>query len=161
MARPFADSDAARLRIALRRISRLVDRQINDEGLTATQLSVLGTTARLGTVGVGELAEEEGLNPTMLSRVVGKLEAAGLLVRVPNPKDGRAVSVQVSAAGHALQERMRDERTELFAVRLAGLPPAQIKQLLSALPAIEALAEQLRRPAPPARAAQVSEGSRS
>jgi DNA-binding MarR family transcriptional regulator len=147
MARPFTDEDAAELRIALRRISRLIDRQIDGAGLTPTQLSVLGTAARLGPIGVGELAEEEGLNPTMLSRLVGKLEAAGLLVRVPNPNDGRAVSVQVSDSGHALQARMRDERTELFARRLAALPASQSKQLFAALPAIQALADELRLPA--------------
>jgi DNA-binding MarR family transcriptional regulator len=147
MTRPFEDEDVARLRIALRRISRLVDRQIDAGGLTPTQGSVLAAAARLGPIGVGELAEAEGLNPTMLSRIVGKLEADGWLSRVPNPSDGRAVSVQVSQAGHELQERMRDERTALFAQRLAGLPRSQVKQLLSALPAIEALAEQLRHPA--------------
>jgi DNA-binding MarR family transcriptional regulator len=144
MARPFTDEDAAQLRIALRRVSRLIDRQIDGAGLTPTQLSVLGTAAKLGPIGVGELAEEEGLNPTMLSRIVGKLEAAGLLVRVPNPNDGRAVSIELSESGHALQARMRDERTDLFVRRLAALPPTQSKQLFSALPAIEALAEQLR-----------------
>ncbi len=40
------DEDVNRLRISLARISRLVDRQVAGEGMTRTQLSVLGTAAR-------------------------------------------------------------------------------------------------------------------
>ena len=54
--------EVARLRIALARISRAVDRMSAEAGFTRTQLSVLGTVARLKSVGMGELADIEGLN---------------------------------------------------------------------------------------------------
>ncbi|TQF75259.1 MarR family transcriptional regulator [Rhodococcus spelaei] len=129
--------------MALARISRLVDRQVSGGGLTRTQLSVLGTVARLGPLGAGAIAEVEGLNPTMLSRVIGKLEADGLLARSADPGDRRAVLVQVTAAGEGLHRRLRRERTELFADALARLPDVQAESLLVALPAVEALAEQM------------------
>jgi DNA-binding MarR family transcriptional regulator len=66
MACPFANEDVVRLRGALARIARSIDRQVSGDGLTRTQLSVLGTVARKGSIGVGELADAEGLNPTML-----------------------------------------------------------------------------------------------
>ena len=72
-------NDVNRLRIAFGRISRTVDRQVSGDSMTRTQLSVLSTVAHLESIGMGELAEYEGLNPTMLSRVVGKLEARGLV----------------------------------------------------------------------------------
>jgi DNA-binding MarR family transcriptional regulator len=142
------DEDIARLRIALARIARLVDRQVSGGGLTRTQLSVLSTIARQGPLGLGELADAEGLNPTMLSRIVGKLEAAGLLLRSPDPQDRRAVTVEVTADGAALQQSLRRERTALFADRLAGVADGHQALLLAALPALEDLALQMRRPEP-------------
>src|SRR6195952_1741915 len=128
----FIGEDVDRLRIALARIARLVDRQVSGEGMTRTQLSVLGTIARLGPIGISELADTEGLNPTMLSRVLGKLEASGLVVRAGTPP-----------AGRSLQQRLRKQRSQLLADRLTGLPAEQADQLLAGLPALEALAEQL------------------
>jgi DNA-binding MarR family transcriptional regulator len=145
MATPFANEDVVRLRGALARIARSIDRQVSGDGLTRTQLSVLGTVARKGSIGVGELADVEGLNPTMLSRMVGKLEASGLLSRVPDARDGRVVIVQITEAGAALQERLRAERTQLFVDRLAELPDDLAAQLVATLPAIEALADLMRR----------------
>ena len=77
----FDAEDVARLRIAVTRITRVLDRQSRGHTLTGTQASVLATAARLGPLRITELAEIEGINPTMLSRIVGKLEEAGLLHR--------------------------------------------------------------------------------
>jgi DNA-binding MarR family transcriptional regulator len=130
-----------RLRGALARIARSIDRQVSGDGLTRTQLSVLGTVARNGPIGMGELAEAEGLNPTMLSRMVGRMESSGLLSRVSDARDGRAVIVHITDDGAALQERLREERTRLFAERLAELPDELADQLIAALPSVEALAD--------------------
>lgn len=143
----FAAEDVARLRIALARIARVVDRTSAEDGLTRTQVSVLSTVARLKSVPISELADIEGLNPTMLSRTVGKLEADGLISRVPAADDRRAVQVQVSPAGRAMHLRLRRLRTQLFAERLAELPVGRADELLVALPALEALAEQMHKPA--------------
>lgn len=139
----FTEDEAARLRIALARINRSVDRTSADIGYTRTQLSVLGTIVRLKTAGLGELAEAESLNPTMLSRVVGKLEAAGLIVRTPADDDRRAVVVRPTPAGRNLHLRLRKRRSDLIVQQLAALSTGQAEQLLQALPAIEALADQL------------------
>ena len=145
------DDDVNRLRISLARISRLVDRQIAGDGMTRTQLSVLGTMARAKTLGMSELAEIEGLNPTMLSRLVGKLETAGLLRRTPGIDDRRSVVVEITAEGTRLHTRLRRQRTRLFADRLTALPPGQAEALVDAIPALESLADALRL-AEPARA---------
>jgi DNA-binding MarR family transcriptional regulator len=144
----FSAEDVDRLRIALARIARLVDRQVSGDGMTRTQLSVLATVARLGPLGIGELADIEGLNPTMLSRVLGKLEADGLVSRAAAESDRRAVRVQTTPAGRSLHQRLRRQRSQLFAERLTGLPAGQVAQLRAALPALETLAEQLNRPQP-------------
>jgi DNA-binding MarR family transcriptional regulator len=139
----FDADDVARLRITLGRISRFLDRQSRGDQLTRTQASVLASVMRLGPVRLSDLADIEGVNPTMLSRIVGKLEDAGLFRRLPDPADGRAVLVEVTDAGRIEQLRLRAERSELLSARLAALPPARAAELLAALPALESLADEL------------------
>lgn len=146
MAAGFDGEDVARLRIALARISRLLDRQSRGRELTPTQSSVLVTVGRRGPLRLSELAEAEGLNPTMLSRIVAKLEQAGLLHRSPDPDDGRAARVELTTEGHELNRRHRAERTQLLTDRLAALPGSRAAELLAALPALESLADELADP---------------
>lgn len=138
-----APDEVARLRVALAKISRSMDRMSAEEGFTRTQLSVLGTVARLKSVGMGELAEIEGLNPTMLSRVVGQLEAAGLISRGIGTADRRSVQVQPTPAGRSMQVKLRRRRTDVLTRQLAELPPGKAADLLASIPALEALAEQM------------------
>jgi len=139
----FDADDVARLRIAFTRITRVLDRQSRGHTLTGTQASVLATAARLGPVRITELAEIEGINPTMLSRIVGKLEDAGLLHRRPDPDDRRAALVEPTDAGWELHRRVREERTRLLAEHLGALSHGHATGLLDALPALEALATAL------------------
>lgn len=140
----FDAEQVARLRIALGRVARGLDRRARGEALTRTQASVLATAAVHGPVRITELAEIEGVNPTMLSRIVGKLEAAGLLARRPDPQDGRAALVEATAEGARLHAQVRAERTRLIAEHLAAVPdPAHTAALLAALPALEALGASL------------------
>lgn len=139
----FDDDAVGRLRIALARIARALDRQTRGASLTRTQSSVLATVARLGPLRISELADIEGVNPTMLSRIVGKLEVTGLLHRSPDPDDKRAALVEATEGGTELHLRLRAERTRLIAERLASLTSDDAAQLLTALPALEGLADAL------------------
>jgi DNA-binding MarR family transcriptional regulator len=143
----FEHEDVVRLRAALGRISRQLDRNVSSGGMTRTQLSILATIAFRGPIGSGELAEIEGMNPTMLSRILTKLETTGLVVRTPDPNDGRAVRVAITKAGQRSQERLRDERARLLADRLERLPSTRTNDLLAALPALEELAVEMSREA--------------
>ena len=96
--------------IRLRRVVLKLARQLNaasrEEGLTPTQASVLGITTMRGPLSLAELTEIEGINPTMLSRVIGKLDEYGLLKRLRDPDDFRAARVEVTPKGRAVYERI-------------------------------------------------------
>nr|WP_305093528.1 MarR family transcriptional regulator [Prescottella sp. R16] len=139
----FDDDEVSRLRIALGRISRQVDRQTSGGELTKSQFSILTTAVRRGPIRASEMAEIETLNPTMLSRMIGKMETAGLLQRSPHPDDRRAVMVSATPAGIALHTELREKRTRLFAAYLAQLPETKTQDLLAALPALEALGDEM------------------
>lgn len=140
MAAQFDETDASRLRVALGRIARQLDRHVTGDGMTRTQLTVLGTIAKRTQLGMSELAEIEGINPTMLSRIVGKLEDSGYVTRTPDAGDRRVVRVEITASGSKAHARTRKIRTQLLAEQLHGLPDEQVRALLEALPALEALA---------------------
>jgi DNA-binding MarR family transcriptional regulator len=144
---PVLDLDtAARLRAVIGKLSKRL-RQTSagaDAGLTPTRISVLLAVVRQGPVRISELAGSEGINPTMLSRVIADLAEAELLQRVSDQGDRRAAWVKATEAGARLAERMRRERTDALNLALQGLPPADQRQIETAISALEGLAEQLK-----------------
>jgi DNA-binding MarR family transcriptional regulator len=94
---------------------------------------------------VAELAELEGLNPTMLSRVVAALAEQGLVRRVVDVEDRRAARIEATAAARRLRERMRRERSAKLEPVLDALPRREREALLAAVPALETLAELLQK----------------
>jgi DNA-binding MarR family transcriptional regulator len=134
--------------IRLRRVVLSLARRLNaasvGEGLTPTQASVLSIVAFRGQLGLAELTEMEGLNPTMLSRVVGRLDAFGLIRRLRDPDDFRAARVEVTPEGTRAFQRISAQRAEIISECVAELPPDQEAALIAALPALEYLSEGLR-----------------
>ncbi len=134
--------------IRLRRVVLKLARQLNaasgEEGLTPTQASVLGITAIRGPLSLAALTELEGINPTMLSRVIGKLDSFGLMKRLRDPDDSRAARVEVTPEGQAVYERITAQRSAVISESVTGLPADQQAALVAALPALENLAEDLR-----------------
>jgi DNA-binding MarR family transcriptional regulator len=137
---------AARLRAVIGRLSRRLRPTSagTAAGLTPTRVSVLLRVVREGPTRLSEIAEEEGINPTMLSRVVADLVVAGLLERTSDDRDRRAAWVKATRAGRKLAERMRRERTDALNLALAELDETDRRRLETVLPALERLAEQLK-----------------
>ena len=143
----------ARLRGVIPRLARQFNETSTGEDLTPTQYSVLALVRARGPLGLAELTELEGLNPTMLSRIVKALDERGLIRRLPNPNDMRAARVEVTPEGELVAGRVREQRTRVLSECLERLPPQTVELLLAAVPAMEALAEAVK---PPAKAARAS-----
>lgn len=78
-------------------------------GMSSAMYMVLIATAHCqGAAGIGirALAEHMHLPPPHVTTTVGKLVRKGLLVKRPNPEDGRAVLVSLTAAGHESLRRL-------------------------------------------------------
>lgn len=133
--------EAVRLRRVVTKLARHMNTSATDEGLTPTQASVLGLVAGRGPISVAELAQIEHINPTMLSRILGKLTDAGLIVRTPDPADLRAVSLTATEDGQAIHRRVRDQRAEVVSRSASALSDAEQRLVIRALPALERLAE--------------------
>ncbi len=137
---PDSVIDVARLRVAIARVSRRLRRH-ELAGLTPTQLSALATVERSGPVRLGDLAAAEGIAPSTLTRLVTALEEGGHVQRCPVPEDARASTLTITAHGHAVLERIRQESTSLLADSLRTLSGEQLAALAAALPALEQLAD--------------------
>jgi DNA-binding MarR family transcriptional regulator len=135
---------AERLRMIVGRLGRTLRLTHADGSLPPSQREVLATIVRSGPLRLSELAAEEGINPTMLSRILGHLENAGLVARRPDEADARVVHLSATATGRALHEEMRNERTDALFDALGQLSVDQRKVIFEALPALEILVESLR-----------------
>ena len=133
-----------RFRAIIGRLARDLNATATDEALTPTQASVLGIVAKRGPIRLAELNEIEGLNPTLLSRVVSKLEELGLIERISDPADLRSANIAVTPAGHSVHERIRDSRASIISSCMNRLPERSVSVLIAALPALEELAVEVR-----------------
>jgi DNA-binding MarR family transcriptional regulator len=133
----------ARLRRAVGRLNRRLRVTRAGADLTPSKYEVLATVVRLGPLRQSEVAAIEGLNPTMLSRLLGKLEEAGLVTRLADSADGRVVHVASTKMGRDLVTRIRNERSDALSLALKGLTQNEQRTLLAALPVLEALADGL------------------
>jgi DNA-binding MarR family transcriptional regulator len=133
-----------RLRRAVLRLGRDLRRTSAEQGLSPAQSSALATLVREGPIRAGDLAAAEGLNPTMLSRIVAGMVQDGLLERSSDEGDRRAAWVEVTSAGRKLAQRMRRERTRAVDEALETLSESERRRVEQALPALEALAEELK-----------------
>jgi DNA-binding MarR family transcriptional regulator len=142
------DEGAIRLRRAIMMLSRQLNRSSTGAGLTPSQASVLGLIVVRGPLTLAELAELEGLNPTMLSRVVSKLHSMGLIDRIPDPADLRSASVVSAPAGRRLDQQVKARRSAAMSACMEQLSAGKAAALTKALPALEELAEIMRQPLP-------------
>jgi DNA-binding MarR family transcriptional regulator len=74
-----------------------------EHDLSLTQIRVLAIL-RDRRVKMSELAGYLGLDKSTITGLVDRAEKRGLLLRAPNPVDGRAVDVRLTAAGRELAE---------------------------------------------------------
>lgn len=145
------DADGVtRLRGVIGRLARQLNASSTGEGLTPSQASVLGLVVYRGPLSLAELADLEGLNPTMLSRVVGRLLELKLIRRIPDPADLRSASVVATKSGQDVDRRVKAQRAAVVSECVDQLSGEQEQALTAALPALEALAETLKKSTRPA-----------
>ncbi|HWL00818.1 MAG TPA: MarR family transcriptional regulator [Microbacteriaceae bacterium] len=112
-------------------------------GLAPAQASVLSVISARGPLSVSALTQFEGLNPTMVSRIVGKLDRAGFIRRVPNPDDLRSVNLEITEAGDTLQARIRSERDRILQDCVDRMSASDLAKVQDVLPLLEQLAAEL------------------
>ncbi|MHA6762590.1 MarR family winged helix-turn-helix transcriptional regulator [Streptacidiphilus sp. PAMC 29251] len=88
---------------------------------------------RTGAVGVKALAAAMGIDSSTVTRQVAPLVDGGLVDRVPNPDDGRAVLLELSPHGRERLEEVRASRRALMRNLVADWPDADQSQFCALL----------------------------
>jgi DNA-binding MarR family transcriptional regulator len=147
MATGIDTETAQRLRIVFGRLSRAL--RPTEAGLAAdltpTRVAVLLNTVRNGPIRLAEVAEQEGLNPTLLSRTVAALADAGLVARTADESDRRSAWLEATPAGRELAQQIRTQRTHAVEAALSQLAQPDRRLVEESLPALEQLAKKLQR----------------
>lgn len=129
---------ADRLGMAAVRLARLLRQQ--DEGtLTPTMRATLGTISRDGPLTLGELAVIERVAPPTITKVVGKLEEAGLVVRTADTEDRRICRVSLSDEGRGWMDADRQRRRDWLTDQIRRLHVDDVDRLSAAVEVIEGL----------------------
>lgn len=135
---PAIPEMADRLGHAAVRLARLLRQQ--DEGaLTPTMRATLGTISREGPITLGDLAAVEQVAPPTITKVVGKLEDAGLVRRDIDAADRRICRVTLSPEGKRWMDDDRKRRRVWLTERVEQLDPADVDRLSAAVDIIEGL----------------------
>src|ERR671918_2163462 len=116
---------ASRLRLAIARTARRL-RQEAGTDLGPASTSALATIERHGPLTPSELAEHERVRRPTATRIVARLEEAGLVERASDPSDGRMSLVSASADGRALLRRMRTRKDAYLSRRLRDLEANEV-----------------------------------
>ena len=103
-----------------------------DAGLSLTQLRVLAIL-RDRRLRIGDLAQYLGLEKSTMTGLVARAEKKGLLERLPNRGDARAVDVAITDAGTAVAELLEEAMRAALLPLATRLPPQErrgLRQLL-------------------------------
>jgi DNA-binding MarR family transcriptional regulator len=92
-------------------------------GLTVAQAATLETLLSEPGLRLSDLGRRLGITPSTLSRNVGRLEEAGLVLREADADDARSARVALTAAGTRKAEELRRQE-EAFAEDMLGRLPA-------------------------------------
>lgn len=98
--------------------------------LTLTQVAVLGRVAVEGPVTPGELGAQLAMSPQALTRPLAALEHAGLVVRTPDPADGRGALLAVTDLGRRAMRAEMAPRERWLGAAVEATCSAEEQELL-------------------------------
>ncbi|WP_202819079.1 MarR family winged helix-turn-helix transcriptional regulator [Actinosynnema sp. ALI-1.44] len=133
---------AAELVTAIESVTRLMKQLSQGTGMSLTAAGVLSTLDRLGPHRLTELAASENVSQPAMTQLISRLGDAGLVERVADDADRRAVQLHITDAGRAQLAYRRRVKTERLEELLSGLDPKHHEALTAAIPAINALTDQ-------------------
>jgi DNA-binding MarR family transcriptional regulator len=129
---------AAWLRLVIARTARRL-RQEAGIDLSPSQSAALATIEAHGPLAPSELATLERIQRPTATRILARLEEAGLVERAGDPADRRVSLITATAHGTTLLRRLRGRKNAYLARRLRGLPQEELRTLERAADILERL----------------------
>ena len=107
-------------------LRRAFDRRAVTLGVTRAQWKVLFRLSRTPGLRQVELADMLDVEPITLSRIIDRLQEAGLVERVADPADRRAWRLQVTDKAQPLIAKLRKLAEVLVDEAFAGITPDEV-----------------------------------
>jgi DNA-binding MarR family transcriptional regulator len=108
-------------------LRKAFDRRAVGLGVTRAQWKVLFRLTRQPGLRQIELADMLDIEPITLSRIIDRLEEAGLVERSADPADRRAWRLHVTARARPLVEKLRAVADDMVAEAFGGTDPKDIE----------------------------------
>jgi DNA-binding MarR family transcriptional regulator len=122
---------------------RGVRREDDRTGVGPARLSALSVLVFAGPMRLSQLARIEQVKPPTMTKVVGGLEAAGLVRRQQDSEDARAIKIEATRRGIRLLQEGRRRRVLRLAEGLQSLDLEEVTLLGRAAAIIEQIAVRL------------------
>ncbi len=128
-----------------------IDRALRPLGLTFARYEVLMllSFSSKGSLPLNKVGARLQVHPTSITNAVDRLEAEGLIVRVPHPSDRRTTLAQIQPAGRELAARATSAVNRVVFVD-PGLGSEDVETLVGVLGRLRADAGDFAEPAPAA-----------
>jgi DNA-binding MarR family transcriptional regulator len=117
----------------LRHLSRFAGGQTEGVVVTPTQRGALFEIASSGPLRLNDLAARMGTSAATASRAVDSLDSLGLVQRLPDPRDRRALQIDLTTAGQRQVAERRRQVNEAFKPAAAALDDGETAQLIDVL----------------------------
>ena len=123
-----------RLTVTSKRISRLIARKYSETyGLTISELGVLTTVGRAGTMSPTAVGESTSMDKVKVSRAAASLVGRGLLRQSQDPNDGRGRLLRLTRKGATIHNGIVPLAKEIEASLAEGLSRSEWASLTKAL----------------------------
>lgn len=126
---------------AVARTYRRLRAERGTDDLSDTQHAVLARITRDGPCSPSGLAEHAGVSAPSMNQALTGLFAAGLILRVPDPADGRRVQVMPTRHGEAVARAARDRRHAWLDCQLDAMTTAERETLAAAADILRRIAD--------------------
>lgn len=113
------------------RSDRIFDRTLAARGIDAfngAQGRILYVLWQDAPLSIGELSRRSGLAATTLTGMLDRMESAGLLRRVPDPRDRRRTLLEPTERAQALKEDYTDVSDGVSELFYRGFSPAETER---------------------------------
>lgn len=140
------DAPTEGLIIAVEQMVRYVRHSASAGGLSTAASSAIGLLGREGPYRLSELARAEGVSQPNMTQLVTRMERAGLVRRVADDNDGRAVLVEATDSGLDVFRQRRAERAQALHLLVEGLTEPEQQAVHIALPALARAIQSLQPP---------------
>ncbi len=114
-------------------------KHVKELGLTATQFDIIATLGNQPPMTCKELGEKTLILKGTMTGVLERLEAKGLIEKIPNADDGRSYKIGITKAGDRLFKKVFPEHLSYLEKNFEKLSPKDMDSAITALRNVKAI----------------------